>query len=75
MLEKLKHDREGQMSIRINQRYRTCFRWENEDAYEVEIVDYHQIQGTSGSANASGKYLEDKAAQKSSSYTSGGDVA
>ena len=41
MLEKLKHDREGQMSIRINQRYRVCFRWENGDAYEVEIVDYH----------------------------------
>ena len=41
MLEKLKHDRKGQMSIRINQRYRICFRWQNGDAYEVEIVDYH----------------------------------
>ena len=41
MLEKLKHDRKGQMSIRINQRYRICFRWENGAAYEVEIVDYH----------------------------------
>ncbi len=41
MLEKLKHDRKGQMSIRINQRYRVCFRWENGDAYEVEVVDYH----------------------------------
>ena len=41
MLEKLKHDRKGQMSIRINQRYRICFRWKNGDAYEVEIVDYH----------------------------------
>ena len=41
MLEKLKHDRKGQMSIRINQRYRICFRWENGAANEVEIVDYH----------------------------------
>jgi proteic killer suppression protein len=40
-LEKLKHDRKGQMSIRINQRYRICFRWQNGVAYEVEIVDYH----------------------------------
>jgi len=41
MLEKLKHDRRGQMSIGINQRYRICFRWGNGDAYEVEVVDYH----------------------------------
>ncbi len=41
MLEKLKRDRKGEMSIRINQRYRICFRWENGAAYEVEIVDYH----------------------------------
>ena len=41
MLEKLKHERKGQMSIRINQRYRICFRWANGAAYEVEIVDYH----------------------------------
>ncbi len=41
MLEKLKHDRKGQMSIRINQRYRICFGWKNGAAYEVEIVDYH----------------------------------
>ena len=40
-LEPLKGDRKGQASIRINQRYRICFRWENRDAYEVEIVDYH----------------------------------
>jgi len=40
-LEPLKDDREGQMSIRINQRYRICFRWERGDAYEVEIADYH----------------------------------
>ena len=41
MLEKLKRDREGQWSLRINDRYRICFRWSDGDAYEVEIVDYH----------------------------------
>ena len=41
MLEKLKGDRKGQVSIRINQRYRICFRWENGDAHEVQIADYH----------------------------------
>lgn len=40
-LEMLKGDRKGQASIRINQRYRVCFHWENGDAYEVEIADYH----------------------------------
>jgi proteic killer suppression protein len=40
-LEKLKGGRKGQLSIRINQSYRICFRWENGDAYEVEIADYH----------------------------------
>ena len=40
-LEMLKGDRKGQSSIRINQRYRVCFRWENGGAYEVEIADYH----------------------------------
>jgi proteic killer suppression protein len=40
-LEKLKGDREGQYSIRINERWRICFRWRENDAYEVEIVDYH----------------------------------
>jgi proteic killer suppression protein len=40
-LEKLKGDRKGQSSIRLNQQYRVCFRWEDGDAYEVEIVDYH----------------------------------
>lgn len=39
-LEKLSGDREGQHSIRINDRWRICFEW-REDAYEVEIVDYH----------------------------------
>lgn len=40
-LEALKGNRLGQHSIRINQQYRICFRWEERDAYEVEIVDYH----------------------------------
>ncbi len=40
-LEKLTGDREGQHSIRINDRYRICFIWDDGDAYDVEIVDYH----------------------------------
>jgi proteic killer suppression protein len=40
-LEALKGDREGQMSIRINDQWRICFRWAEGDASDVEIVDYH----------------------------------
>lgn len=40
-LEKLHGDREGQHSIRINDQWRICFRWEASDAFEVEITDYH----------------------------------
>jgi proteic killer suppression protein len=40
-LEKLKGDRQGQYSVRINDQYRICFTWENGDAHAVEIVDYH----------------------------------
>ena len=40
-LEKLKGDREGQHSIRINDQWRICFTWRDEDTYEVEITDYH----------------------------------
>jgi proteic killer suppression protein len=40
-LEKLVGDREGQYSIRINDQWRVCFRWEGGDAHDVEIVDYH----------------------------------
>ncbi len=40
-LERLSGDREGQYSIRINQQFRICFKWEDGHAYEVEIVDYH----------------------------------
>lgn len=39
-LEKLKGDREGQYSIRINDQFRICFEWLDGDAFEVEIVDY-----------------------------------
>lgn len=40
-LEKLKGDRSGQHSIRINDQYRLCFRWKAGYADEVEITDYH----------------------------------
>ena len=40
-LEMLRGDREGQHSIRINERWRVCFEWREGDAYNVEIVNYH----------------------------------
>ena len=40
-LEALSGDREGQHSIRINDQWRICFVWDEGDAYQVEIVDYH----------------------------------
>ena len=40
-LEKLKGNREGQYSMRINGQWRICFVWKEGDAFEVEIVDYH----------------------------------
>ena len=40
-LEKLSDDRKGQWSIRINNQWRACFRWENGDAHDAEITDYH----------------------------------
>ncbi len=40
-LEALSGNRAGQFSIRINQQWRICFRWEEGDAFEVQIVDYH----------------------------------
>ena len=40
-LEKLKGDRLGQWSIRINNRYRVCFEWQNGRSCNIEIVDYH----------------------------------
>lgn len=41
-LEALKGNRSGQHSIRINEQYRVCFRWKNQNAYAVEITDYHK---------------------------------
>jgi len=40
-LEALKGNREGQYSIRINKQWRVCFKWQDGDAFDVEIVDYH----------------------------------
>ena len=41
LLELLKGNRAGQYSIRINDQFRVCFRWQDGDACDVEIVDYH----------------------------------
>jgi len=40
-LEALKGDRAGQHSIRINDQWRICFKWDEGYKYDVEIVDYH----------------------------------
>ena len=40
-LHELKEDRKGQHSISINDQWRICFRWNNGNAYDVEIADYH----------------------------------
>lgn len=40
-LHELDRDRAGQHSVSINMKWRICFRWDNENAYDVEIVDYH----------------------------------
>ena len=40
-LEALKGDRKGQHSIRINDPWRICFRWEADGPHDVEIIDYH----------------------------------
>ncbi|MFA6422749.1 MAG: type II toxin-antitoxin system RelE/ParE family toxin [Candidatus Buchananbacteria bacterium] len=40
-LEQLKGNRRGQHSIRINEQWRICFKWHQGDAYNVEIIDYH----------------------------------
>ena len=40
-LEKLVGNREGQHSIRVNDQWRICFRWDRGDAFDVEITDYH----------------------------------
>ena len=40
-LKKLKGNRNGQYSIRVNDQWRICFRWDGSDAWDVEITDYH----------------------------------
>ena len=40
--EKLSGDRKEQYSIRINDQYRICFKWKKENAFDVEIIDYHK---------------------------------
>ena len=40
-LEKLKGERREAYSIRINDQWRICFKWHENNAYDVEIVDYH----------------------------------
>ena len=40
-LEKLRGDRGGQHSIRVNDQWRICFVWRDGDAYDVSVVDYH----------------------------------
>lgn len=40
-LEKLRGDRDGQHSIRVNDQWRICFRWREGHAFDVAIVDYH----------------------------------
>jgi proteic killer suppression protein len=40
-LETLKGERKGQHSIRINQQWLLCFKWQEVNAFDVEIVDYH----------------------------------
>lgn len=41
-LEALKGSRSGQHSIRINDQWRLCFVWKDDDAWEAEIADYHK---------------------------------
>lgn len=40
-LERLRGDRDGQWSIRVNDQWRICFEWRSNAAHNVEIVDYH----------------------------------
>ncbi len=40
-LERLRGDREGQHSIRVNDQWRVCFHWKDGNVHDVEIVDYH----------------------------------
>lgn len=46
-LERLLGERADQYSIRINAQWRICFRWQDGDAYAVEVTDYHELSGIS----------------------------
>ncbi len=41
-LEQLSGDRRGRFSIRTNDQWRICFNWRQNDAFDVEIVNYHK---------------------------------
>ncbi|MDD2840222.1 MAG: type II toxin-antitoxin system RelE/ParE family toxin [Rickettsiales bacterium] len=41
-LEKLQGNRQGQYSIRVNAKYRICFEWVSNEAFEIEFIDYHK---------------------------------
>ncbi|MDR1498706.1 MAG: type II toxin-antitoxin system RelE/ParE family toxin [Rickettsiales bacterium] len=41
-LEKLKGERKGQYSIRVNEKYRICFDWVGNEAFNIEFIDYHK---------------------------------
>lgn len=41
-LEQLTGDKKGRYSIRINDQWRICFAWKEENAFDVEIIDYHK---------------------------------
>src|SRR2546423_12690709 len=60
-LEKLRGDRAGRYSVRVNDQWRICFAWRDGDGYEVEIVDYHRWKNACG----------DTAQARSSAHTSG----
>jgi len=49
-LEAFKGDQTGRYSIRVNDQYRICFHWEDADAYDVELTDYHRIPDRKRSA-------------------------
>jgi proteic killer suppression protein len=41
-LERLKGDRKGQWSIRVNKQWRLCFMWDGTQASSIELIDYHE---------------------------------
>src|SRR5438067_12924986 len=62
-LEKLGGDRRGQYSVRINDQWRICFRWRDDGAWDVEIVDYHS--GRYMTRNRMGRSIPAKSCVKS----------